>query len=114
VRPAVIEQTVQLLGAAAILAAFAGSQIGRWDARAPLYLILNTVGSAVLAVQAERGHQWGFLVLEGVWSLTALAGLVTILVRPPGRTRLGSALAEVEGGGGPGRGRRRRRNSLIP
>jgi membrane-bound ClpP family serine protease len=93
----VIAQTVQLLGAAIILAAFAGSQTGHWNSRAPLYLILNMVGSAVLAVEAERGHQWGFLALEGVWSLTSLAGLVTMMVRPPGTAGPAPAPANVEG-----------------
>ena len=44
-------------------------QLGILDARSPLYLVLNTFGSAILACDALTAQEWGFLTLEGTWAL---------------------------------------------
>jgi hypothetical protein len=76
------DQAIQLTGAVLILAAFAGTQAGWLSHKSPTYLLTNMVGSAGLAVVAVVPvHQWGFLLLEGAWSITALSGLVTVLAR---------------------------------
>lgn len=70
-----MHQLVQVAGAVAILVAFALAQFGVLDPRAWSYLWLNLVGSLVLAVDAWREEQWGFLLLEGVWALISGWGL---------------------------------------
>jgi len=71
-------QLVQIAGSLLILTAFAASQAGRLPIDSQLYLVLNFVGSAILAVLAWIDQQWGFLLLEGVWALVSLYSLVQL------------------------------------
>ena len=70
-----MEQLIQVLGALAILVAYVLSQIRVVDARSLPYLVPNLVGSAVLAVDAYLGAEWGFVLLEGAWALVSAAGV---------------------------------------
>jgi hypothetical protein len=74
-----VDQVVQIAGALLILAAFAAAQIGWLGTRSRLYLVLNLVGSLVLAVLAWYEDQWGFLLLEGVWAVVSAWSLVHVL-----------------------------------
>jgi hypothetical protein len=75
-------QVVQILGALAILAAFALAQVGALPTDSRVYLVANLVGAAVLAVLAYVERQWGFLLLEAAWALIAAWGLVVVARRP--------------------------------
>jgi hypothetical protein len=72
-------QATQIVGALLVLAGFAGAQFGRLSPHSIPYLVLNLVGSAILAVLAAVDAQFGFLLLEGVWALVSLYGLVAVL-----------------------------------
>ena len=74
-----MSQLVQIAGALLILSGFVLAQFGVLDPRSLWYLVLNVVGSAVLTVDAYREAQWGFFLLEGVWTLVSVAGLVNRL-----------------------------------
>ncbi len=74
-----MEQLVQIVGAILILVAYAGAQAGRLDQRSISYLVLNLVGSAILAVLAAIEGQPGFLLLESVWAVVSLGSLVSEL-----------------------------------
>jgi uncharacterized SAM-binding protein YcdF (DUF218 family) len=70
-----LEQVVQVFGSLLILAAFIAAQRGAMTTASRVYLVLNLVGSAILAVLAAHGHQWGFLLLEAVWALVSARAL---------------------------------------
>lgn len=70
-----MDQVVQVIGALMILVAFTAAQTGRWSTNAPIYLWLNLVGSAILAVLAAISSNWGFLLLEGVWAIVSAYSL---------------------------------------
>ena len=71
-------QLIQVCGSLLILTAFAASQAGRIPISSRRYLVLNFVGSAILAVLAAIDVQWGFLLLEGVWAVVSLWALVQV------------------------------------
>lgn len=78
-----MDQLIQIVGALLILAAFAAVQFERMRPDSRLYLALNLVGSVILAVLAYVEHQWGFLLLEGVWAIVSAWGLAAALrVKP--------------------------------
>jgi hypothetical protein len=74
-----VSQVIQIAGALLLLTAFAGTQFRLFESRAYSNLVLNFAGSAILAVLAALDRQWGFLLLEGVWSLVSLWGLIAKL-----------------------------------
>ena len=74
-----------------ILVAFAGAQFGVLDQWSRMYLVLNLVGSIVLAVLAWYERQWGFLLLEVVWALVTLRSLAQVLLGKAPAARPGAA-----------------------
>lgn len=71
-----MEATLQIVGALLVLAGFAAVQFGYTKADTYPYLVVNVVGSTILAVLAVIESQWGFLLLEGVWALVSAWGLI--------------------------------------
>jgi hypothetical protein len=58
-------QMIQIVGALAILAAFALAQFGLLSQQSWWYLGLNLIGAAVLAVLAYLERQWGLPASRG-------------------------------------------------
>jgi uncharacterized SAM-binding protein YcdF (DUF218 family) len=65
-----------------ILAAYVSAQFGVLNQRSYAYIILNLVGAAALTVLAWHEEQWGFLLLEGAWTLVSAWALAERLRRP--------------------------------
>ena len=79
-----MDQLIQIVGALLILTAFAAVQFNRMRPDSRVYLALNLIGSAILAVLAWFESQWGFLLLEGVWAVVSAWGLAQALREEPG------------------------------
>lgn len=71
-----MDQVAQIVGALLILGAFVLAQRKKLDTGSTMYLSLNVVGATILAVVAAMDRDWGFLLLEGVWAIVSMWGLV--------------------------------------
>lgn len=76
-----IGQVISLLGAAMILAAFGAQQGGKLRPEAPLYLVLNLVGSLILTYFAVEARSLGLIALEGSWAAISLVSLIRAWAR---------------------------------
>jgi hypothetical protein len=72
-------QVIQLVGAFLVLGAFVANQRMGMRSDSVPFLVLNAVGTAILAVVAAIGRDLGFLILEGVWSIVSTMSLVRVL-----------------------------------
>ena len=72
-------QLISVLGALAILAAYAANLFGWIQPSNLWYSVANFLGSAVLTVVAVVDRQLGFILLEGTWALVSLWGIVSVL-----------------------------------
>ena len=70
------EHLVQIFGALLILAGFVAGQVGLLRVDSLPYLCLNLAGSVILTIDAWRGRQWGFVLLEAVWAVVSAWGLI--------------------------------------
>ena len=75
-------QLSQIVGALAILTAFALAQYGLLSHQSRLYLGLNLVGAIALAALAYVERQWGFLLLEGVWAAVSTSAVARHVFGP--------------------------------
>jgi hypothetical protein len=73
-----MDQVVQIVGAVLILIAYGAAQFGAMDQHSRLYLVLNLAGSVILAALALHEELWGFLLLEAVWAIVSLWGLIQL------------------------------------
>ncbi|MGQ0698587.1 MAG: CBU_0592 family membrane protein [Panacagrimonas sp.] len=71
-----IVQGVSLVSACIVLYAFYMQQQGAWQPTERRYLACNCVGTAALTVVAWIGSQWGFVLVEGIWAIVSLRGLI--------------------------------------
>jgi hypothetical protein len=72
-------QIVSVLGALAILGAYVANQFRLIGPSDMSYSVMNFIGSAVLTMIAVIEVQWGFILLEGVWAIVSLWGIITLL-----------------------------------
>ena len=69
-------QVLSVLGALTILTAYAANQFGWLSTSNLSYSVFNAVGAGVLTVVAALEEQWGFLLLEGVWTIVSVLVIV--------------------------------------
>jgi hypothetical protein len=68
-------QVVGIAGAALILVPFAAVQLRRMGTETWPYQLLNLAGASLLTMVAAVERQYGFLLLEGVWTIMSMVGL---------------------------------------
>ncbi len=69
-------QAVSILGALAILGAYAADQLGWVNPSRLSYSVANFVGAGILTFVAVVDEQIGFIILQGAWTLVSLWGIV--------------------------------------
>jgi hypothetical protein len=69
-------QIFSLIGAGLILLAFYNVTQEKWPPTAQIALITNALGAGILLVTASLERQYGFIVLEFVWTAVSLWGLI--------------------------------------
>ena len=76
-------QVISVFGALAILGAYAANLLG-WLGPANLsYSVANLIGSGILTFIAIVDEQFGFILLESVWALVSLWGVIQVLRGKP-------------------------------
>jgi hypothetical protein len=71
-----VEHIISLVGAGMILAAYGAQQLQKLDSNSLLYIVLNLIGSLILAVVAYRIWQTGLILVEGSWALISAFALI--------------------------------------
>lgn len=95
-----MDQVIQMAGALVVLGAFVANQRRLMTTDSVPFLAMNAVGTGILAVIAGMNGDAGFLLLEGVWSIISLVGLMAALRRPAQTAAAGtSAVLAVEKAG---------------
>ncbi len=82
-----MDQVPQVGGAILILTAFVAAQRGAMSQHARTYLLLNALGAAILTAVAFHERDWGFFMLEVVWTAVSVWGLIQLA---RGRTPTGA------------------------
>ncbi|URZ86516.1 CBU_0592 family membrane protein [Floricoccus penangensis] len=70
---------IQIFGSMLVLVSFLLVQAKKLTPDSQIYLLLNSIGSGLLAFDALRDAQWGFLLLEGCWAIVSIVGLIRSL-----------------------------------
>jgi hypothetical protein len=66
-----MSEILRWAAAVIVLLAYALSLTGHWRVSSYRYLAFNLVGGTGLSAAAALSHQWGFILLEGVWAAVA-------------------------------------------
>lgn len=74
-----MQQAIGVLGALLILIPFGASQLDRLRTSSLSYQLMNLVGAGILTAIAVLERQYGFILVEGGWTLMSIVGLHRVL-----------------------------------
>lgn len=72
---------IGLTGTALFVIAYGGVQVGRLDARGAPALLMNLVGAILVLLSLTHTFNLAAFVLETIWGLLALYGLIRLAAR---------------------------------
>ncbi|HSE40944.1 MAG TPA: hypothetical protein VLH08_09285 [Acidobacteriota bacterium] len=75
------EQTISIIAAIMILAAYGGQQTGKLSSTGLPYLLMNLAGAIILGLIAWRARQLGLTIVEVSWAIISLVSLIRLLRR---------------------------------
>jgi hypothetical protein len=104
-------QVVQLVGAVLIVSAYVAAQQNRLRFDSVQFLAMNALGAGILTVVAAVNRDFGFLLLEGVWTWVSARGLRRA-IKAQRRTRPGKGSGRSSRPGARPARRRHRHNPL--
>jgi len=70
-----IFQVASMVGAILILTAFAAQQFQHLETETKTYQMLNLIGGFCLCITAVAMRQYGFILLEGSWTVVSAWGV---------------------------------------
>jgi hypothetical protein len=76
------EQTISIIAAIMILAAYGAQQSGKLSSTGLPYLTLNLVGAIILGWIAWHARQIGLTIVEVSWAIISLVSLIRVLRQP--------------------------------
>jgi hypothetical protein len=65
-----------VIGSALVLIGFVGNRLRYWQSDSQLYVGMNALGSLVLVTYSVMIESWPFVVLNVVWLLFSINGLL--------------------------------------
>lgn len=74
-----VTDMVGSIGVAILLIAFALNLMGALPRESPLYSGLNLLGASIAGIASYMIGFWPFVVLESVWAIVSLLGLIKAL-----------------------------------
>lgn len=75
-------QMISISGAVLILTAFTLAQLRKLEMETATYQLLNFFGGVALLYAAIVEVQYGFILMEGCWSIVSLYGFAKVLRKP--------------------------------
>jgi hypothetical protein len=74
-----IFQVASMVGAILILTAFAAQQFQHLETETKTYQMLNLIGGFCLCIAAVAVRQYGFILLEGSWTVVSAWGVWRVM-----------------------------------
>ena len=88
---------IGLMGSALMIGGFAYANLAK-DLNKVVFNLLNLAGAALLLVSLSVKFNLGAFVLEAVWAVIAIVGLVSALRKSPSRVREGLGVGPPDPG----------------